>query len=196
MWVSLWYTDEGKSSGSSLSPYVNFRVSPQMQINVGPNFSTDHNDSQWFDNITDASGTHYTFGHLEQRTNSMTARVNYTATPNLTFELYAQPFVTTGEYTNLREVTAPKAASYDARFSPYPFPANAETAFKITELRTNSVVRWEYRPGSTLFVVWQHGRQGFSDKALQQSWTRDYRELFDLHPDNTFLVKLAYWLSR
>jgi hypothetical protein len=69
--------------------------------------------------------------------------------------------------------------------------------FKVTELRTNSVVRWEYLPGSTLFVVWQHGRQGPPENtSLRQRWTRDYRELFDVHPDNTFLIKLAYWLSR
>jgi hypothetical protein len=59
------------------------------------------------------------------------------------------------------------------------------------------VLRWEYRPGSTLFVVWQHGRQGPGpNDTFRQSWMRDYRRLFDLHPDNTFLVKVAYWLSR
>jgi hypothetical protein len=175
---------------------VTVNASTQLRISVGPNFSRDHNDSQWFGNFTDASGTHYTFAHLEQRTNSMTARVNFTATPDLTFEVYAQPFVTTGTYSDLREASNPSASSYDARFSPYAFPSGSQTAFKVTELRTNSVVRWEYRPGSTLFVVWQHGREGFSNQALTQSWTRDYRELFDLHPDNTFLVKVAYWLSR
>ena len=196
MWVNYWHSDEGNSTGYNLSPYVSINASTQLRISVGPNVTIGHNDAQWFDNITDASGTHYTFAHLEQRTNSMTARVNYTMTPDLTVELYAQPFVTTGTYSDLREVANPDAASYAARFQPYAFPAGAQTAFKVTELRTNSVMRWEYRPGSTLFIVWQHGREGFANTALRQSWQRDYRELFDLHPDNTFLVKLAYWLSR
>jgi len=196
-WVNYWHTDEGNSTGYNLSPYVTINASTQLRVSVGPSVTIDHNDSQWFDNIVDAGGTtHYTFAHLEQRTNSMTARVNYTMTPELTLELYAQPFVTTGTYSDLREASNPTAASYDARFTPYAFPAGSQTAFKVTELRTNSVMRWEYRPGSTLFVVWQHGREGFSNNALRQSWRRDYRELFDLHPDNTFLVKLAYWLSR
>ena len=197
-WFNLWFTDEGHSSGVNINPYVKFIVSQRLQVNVGPSFSTDHNDNQWFGNFTDAANvTHYSFAHLEQRTNSMGARVNYTATPNLTFELYGQPFVTTGTYSNIRELSAtPQAAAYDARFQPYTPPAGSDTAFKVTELRTNSVVRWEYRPGSTLFVVWQHGRQGFTNNALRQSWSQDYRELLDLHPDNTFLVKLAYWLSR
>jgi hypothetical protein len=71
-----------------------------------------------------------------------------------------------------------------------------QTAFKYTQLRTNAVVRWEYRPGSTLFVVWAHGREDDSNRNPGQSWMSDYRDLFSLHPDNTFLVKLAYWLNR
>ncbi len=57
-------------------------------------------------------------------------------------------------------------------------------------------MRWEYRPGSTLFLVWTQGRQDDRNLDGRQSWTRDYRDLFALHPDNTFLVKFAYWLNR
>ena len=58
-------------------------------------------------------------------------------------------------------------------------------------------MRWEYRPGSTLLFVWQHGREGPGpNDRFTQAWTQDYRELFSLHPDNTFLVKLAYWMNR
>jgi len=199
MWVNLWYTDEGKSHGSSLSPYVNFRPSPQTQINIGSGFSHDNNDSQWLDNFTANNGTvHYAFAHLFQRTVSMNTRVNYTVTPNLTFELYAEPFVTTGRYTNVREVSpTPDASSYDARFRAYTPPSGTSLVLKYTQLRSNSVVRWEYRPGSTLFLVWAHGRTGDpADKRLDRSWSSDYGELFSEHPDNTFLIKLAYWMNR
>ena len=198
-WVNLNYGDEGRSSGSHLSPYVNFRLSPQLQANVSTGFGRNYNDAQWFDNIVDGAGvTHFTFARLEQRTTSMSIRINYTVTPDLTFELYGQPFVAEGTYSNLREISAtPEADSYDARFQPYTPTGTPDMDFKVTELRTNSVVRWEYRPGSTLFFVWQHGRQGPPpETSMRQTWTRDYRELFDVHPDNTFLIKLAYWLSR
>jgi hypothetical protein len=69
-------------------------------------------------------------------------------------------------------------------------------AFQVTQLRTTSVLRWEYRPGSTLFVVWTHGRFDDENRNPDQSWSRDYRDLFTLHPENTFLVKVAYWLNR
>jgi hypothetical protein len=127
----------------------------------------------------------------------MSTRLNYTATPNLTFEFYGQPFVSTGTYSDVRELSAtPDAAAYDDRFVPYMPPPNKKVAFKSTQLRTNTVVRWEYRPGSTLFVVWTQGRQDDANRNPDQSWTRDYRDLFALHPDNTFLIKLAYWLNR
>ena len=199
VWLNAWFSDEGNSHGTSFDPYLNFRLSPRFQLNVSTGFGRDLNDSQWFDNIVDGSGvTHFTFAKLDQRTTSMSIRLNYTMTPDLTFELWGQPFVAYGTYSDVREISAtPDAESYDARFQPYTPTGSPNMSFKVTELRTNSVVRWEYRPGSTLFVVWQHGRQGPPDNAsLRQPWTRDYRELFDVHPDNTFLIKLAYWLSR
>lgn len=198
-WVNLSYWDEGESRGSYLSPYVNFRFSTQFQLNVGTNFGRDHNNTQWFGNFTDESGvTHYTFAHLDQRTTSMNVRLNYTMTPNLTFELYGQPFMSKGTYSDVREISStPGADSYDDRFQPYTPPADAQLRFKVTELISNTVVRWEYRPGSTLFVVWQHGRRGPGpNDRFDQPWTRDYKDLFGLHPDNTFLVKVAYWLNK
>jgi hypothetical protein len=198
MWVNMWFSDEGKSDGWSLSPYVQLRFSTQFQVSLGPNVSRDHNNTQWFGNFTDGAGlTHYSFAHLDQRTVSMSTRLNYTATPNLTFEFYGQPFVSTGTYSDFREVSStPGATKYDDRFVTYAPPADRKTTFKYTQLRTNSVVRWEYRPGSTLFVVWTQGRQDDANRNPDQSWTRDYRDLFGLHPDNTFLIKLAYWLNR
>jgi hypothetical protein len=199
MWVNMSFTDEGKTRGTHLSPYVNFRLSPELQLNVGTGFGRNHNNTQWLRNFVDASNvTHYSFAHLDQRTTSMSMRMNYTFTPNLTLELYAEPFVAEGTYSDVRELSAtPEAESYDARFQPYTPPAGTSLEFKFAALNSNSVVRWEYLPGSTLFVVWQHGRQGPGPNSqMRQAWTRDYRELFDVHPDNTFLIKVAYWLSR
>ena len=105
--------------------------------------------------------------------------------------------MSTGTYADIREVSStPGADKYDDRFVAYAPPEGTKTQFKYTQLRTNTVVRWEYRPGSTLFVVWTQGRQDDSNQNPDQSWSRDYRDLFGLHPDNTFLIKVAYWLSR
>ena len=198
MWVNLSFSDEGNSRGTSLSPYMNFRLSTNLQANLGLGVEKDRNDAQWYGNFDDDTGVrHYSFAHLDQRTVSMSLRLNYTATPDLTFEFYGAPFVSTGTYSSFREVSAtPGAEEYQDRFQPYTPPQGSETAFRFTQLRTNAVVRWEYRPGSTMFLVWTHGRQESDDGSVRQSWSRDYRDLFALHPDNTFLIKIAHWLNR
>ena len=164
----------------------------------GTRLDTASSDAQWYGNCVDGSKTaHYAFAHLRQHTISMHTRLNYTVTPELTFEFYGQPFVATGNYSNIRELSAtPPAAEYTERFRAYTAPAGASPAFTYTQLRTNAVSRWEYRPGSTLFLVWSHGREDASDQYGNQSWTRDYRDLFALHPDNTLVVKAAYLFSR
>jgi hypothetical protein len=97
----------------------------------------------------------------------------------------------------VREVSAtPNAAAYADRYQPYTPPAGTDTSFKSTALRSNTVVRWEYRPGSTLYLVWTHGRGSDTNEYSTEPWTREYRDLFRLHPDNTFLIKVAYWLNR
>ena len=198
MWVNLSFGDEGNSRSTSLSPYVNFRLASNLQANVGVDVAKDRNDAQWYGNFDDPAGVrHYSFAHLDQRTVSMSLRLNYTATPELSFEFYGAPFVSHGTYSDVRELSAtPDAASYADRFQPYIPPPGSQTSFKFTQLRTNAVVRWEYRPGSTMFLVWAHGRQDSPDGRVRQSWSRDYRDLLSVHPDNTFLIKIAHWLNR
>ena len=114
--------------------------------------------------------THYSFAHLDQTTVDMSTRINFTATPNLTLEFHGEPFVSNGTYSNVREVSAtPRADAYDGRFKAYTAPAGSQTAFRYAQLRTNAVVRWEYRPGSTMFVVWQHGRQNAGSQASESA---------------------------
>ena len=201
VFLNLTYADDGNTTAQSWSPYVNLRFSTRMQLNIGSGYSTNRTDAQWFANLTDGGTTHYTFARLDQRTVSMNVRLNYTVTPEFTLEFYGQPFTASGEYTNVREVSAtPHAEEYAQRFQSYTLPSNAPaTMFRATQLRTNTVARWEYRPGSTLFLVWAHGRDPgdqSQSQQLRQSWSRDYRDLFSLHPNNTFLVKFAYWLNR
>ena len=196
MWVNMGFWDEGKSDYYSLSPYLDFNVSTRMQASLGFNYNKSHDNTQWFGNFDDGAGNlHYTFAHLDQRTVSMNMRVNYTIRPNMTVEFYGEPFTTQGEYSDIREVVAPKAGKYDDRFAPYTPTEEVDMGFNFIQLRTNAVMRWEYRPGSTLFLVWAHGRDRGSN-LLQESWRDDYRDLFDLHPDNTFLIKVAYWLNK
>jgi hypothetical protein len=123
-------------------------------------------------------------------------RASYTVTPVLSLQLYSAPFVSRGKYSDVRELSAdPRAASYQNRFITFVPPANTSMGFDVLQLRSTSVMRWEFRPGSTLFAVWTHGRDGFDPQFRERSFKSEFDDLFALHPANTFLLKLAYWLN-
>jgi hypothetical protein len=195
-WVNYGRWDGGRSNYWNIGPSLDLRFSTRLNASVGANFDKTLDNTQWFGNFEDGATTHYTFAHLDQRTVSMNMRLNYTARPNLTVEFYGEPFATSGTYSDVREISAtPGASSYDDRFTPFTPPADADLEFSYIQLRTNTVMRWEYRPGSTLFLVWAHGRDRGRDLQTG-NWREDYRDLFDLQPDNTFLIKVAYWLNK
>jgi hypothetical protein len=112
--------------------------------------------------------------------------------PRLSLQIYAQPFVSAGDYSNFKELADGRAKSYGDRFAPYDYQSNPD--FNYRSFRTTNVLRWEYRPGSTLFVVWQQGREATLDYGTFDAH-RDIGGVFDAPATNVFLVKWAYWLN-
>ena len=155
--------DEGRSRYFNYNTGADVRPSSAIQMSLGMNVTHSVDDGQFYGNFTDAGGTHYSFAHLDQRTFSFNTRASYTMSPTLTLQLYAEPFVTKGSYTDVRELSStPRAKVYTQRFQPFTPPAPAATGFNFKQLRSNTVMRWEYRPGSTMFAVWTHGREDFA----------------------------------
>ncbi|HET9682475.1 MAG TPA: DUF5916 domain-containing protein [Gemmatimonadaceae bacterium] len=195
--VYMQRSDEGRSNSYDVNPDIQFLPLPQLQLDLIADWSLNHDDAQWLGNFKDAVGvTHYSFARLKQETRSLGVRASYAMTPSLSFQLYAAPFVSRGSYTNVRELSAtPRAPEYADRFVAYAPPSGTSMGFDVLQLRSNSVLRWEFRPGSTLFAVWTHGRDGFDGRYLDRPWRDEYDGLFSLHPINTVLVKLAYLLE-
>ena len=176
-------------------------------------------------------GNRYVFSFIRTRTVSLDTRVNWTFRPDVTLQLFAQPFFASGDYTSFREFAAPRTvkkldygrdvgtickvrgengggARYEfnptesvscsltgaarATALPYGF---SDPNFSFRSLRGTAVVRWEYRPGSTLFFVWTQQRSGDAG-AGDFDFHRDYNALFRDRPDNVFLVKVTYWIGR
>ena len=188
--------DHGVSGYIEVSPEVQLRPLPQLQVDLSASWQQLEDDAQWLDNFSEGGITHYAFARLEQETRSLGVRVSYTLSTTLSFQLYAAPFLSTGQFTNVRELSAtPRAEKYAERYVPYTPPAGTPMGFNVAELRSNSVLRWEFQPGSTVFAVWQHGREGRQSRFRDQSWNAEYRDLFSLHPANTFLIKVAYLLD-
>lgn len=121
-------------------------------------------------------------------------RMNWTATPALSFQFYGQPFISTGSYSEWRQLNQPRAPNYDDRFRPYGGGARPN-GFNVKQFNSNAVMRWEYRPASTLFLVWQQGRNQDDLNRGSFDGQRDVRDLFASPPQNTLLVKLSYWFN-
>ena len=188
--------DYGKSTLWRVRPYVTVRARSNLSWEIGTRYQRNRNDTQWFVNqgVIGSDTTHYLFAHVDQELLSFTTRLNYTATTALSLQLYAEPFLTTGRYFNVRELAAPRSASYDARYRPFPL-ATDNASFNIKELHASAVARWEYRPGSTVFLVWTQGREQDDRNPGSFVPTRDFRDLFAARPDNTFLIKASYWMN-
>ncbi len=187
--------DRGDCWNFNAGPRVQFRGSSRMQGSVSVSSGRRRTDWQWVRNFgaPGADGTAYTFASLDQHTHSLTARFDVTASPTISLQVYAQPFITTGKFSNWRELDDPRAASYESRFRPY---TGDPGGFNVKQFRSNVVGRWEYRPGSVLFFVWQQGREqnGIDNGTFDLS--RDVGNLFREAPDNTFLLKASYWFGR
>jgi Domain of unknown function (DUF5916)/Carbohydrate family 9 binding domain-like len=178
---------EGSRSWN-VNPSILWRPSSFLSVDTGISVNGTTENQQWIEN----TDTRYVFGTLQQRTVSMTARVNYTVTPNLSIQLYAQPFVSAGDYSGFKHLVDGRARDVRDRFAFFDYLENPD--FNYRSFRTTNVLRWEYRPGSTLFVVWQQGRENTLDYGTFR-FGRDMGGVFDAPAYNVFLVKWAYWLN-
>jgi hypothetical protein len=201
-WYGGWKGDEGRSWDAWANPGLGFRVSSRFSTSFGLNYERNANDKQFYASYgaVGSDTTHYSFARLDQTTIGMNTRVNFTATPNLSFQFYGEPFVSNGRYSDWKEIASPRATSYADRFKPFRSGLGIFDGFNYRQFRSNAVVRYEYRPGSTLFVVWQQGRSRYlvpGDDGYMDNYSarRDYDSAFRDHPNNTFLVKWSYWMN-
>lgn len=189
---SFWNNDFEGSRIIDLSPTVTIRPTTALSLDVGGRWSSNKDDAQWIEKLERDSRTYYVFGRLKQTTVAMTWRVNYTMTPNLSLQLYAEPFVSSGHYEHYKELVNGRAERYADRYATFAYGDNAD--FNHLSFRTTNVLRWEFKPGSTLFVVWQQGRQDDGDRG-DFRFGRDFRDVFSTPSTNTVLIKLAYWFN-
>ena len=182
-------SSDGHGSGfRDLSPFITWRPTSFLMVNGGLSFSRNRDEQQWIEQ----AGDHFVFGRLNQKTAAVRMRVNYTVTPALSIQLYAEPFVSAGDYLSFRELSDGRAKDYALRYTAFAYDGNPD--FNYRSFRTTNVLRWEYRPGSTLFVVWQQGREDVLDRGTF-SFRKDLGGVFDAPARNVFLVKWAYWMN-
>lgn len=168
------------------------RPSSSIKFTLSANYSRILDHQQWVANVADSRtvyGYHYVFSDIDQVRVSATLRMDWGITPQLSLQAYFQPFIAVGDYSNYKELARPR--SYD--FEPYPFDA-FNPDFNYKSLKGNIVLRWEYLPGSILYLVWTQDRANF-DRPGEFSFSRDLRSLFNEEGDNIFFIKVSCLLS-
>ena len=214
---------EGRSDGFNVGGDVTVKPASNVSVSFGPSFRHDWTPIQYVTAVEDAAaasfyGTRYVFADLDRHTVSLNTRLNVTFSPTMSLELFAQPYLVAGRYSEFKEYDAPRSLDRsvygtdvgtldvvhddgDRSYVIDPDGAGPAATFTLRDpdfnfrsLRGNAVFRWEYTPGSTLYLVWTQDR---SDRAAFGDFDvgRDGRALFRAPSDNIFLLKVNYWIG-
>ena len=210
----------GTDGGSyGVRPGVTVRPSNNADLYLGPSFSWRRNPLQYVATREAGGEDRWLLGTVEQTTVAMTARLNYTFSPRLSLQLYAQPFISAGDYTGFKVVADADAASFTDRVRvldgaaltsagtegdrSYTADMDGDGAgdfafgdpsFNFKQLRSNVVLRWEYRPGSAVFLVWSQGRTDFARDGRFR-FDDDVSRLWRADGTNVLMLKVSYWLG-
>jgi hypothetical protein len=234
-----WWIDAGLNSDSRESWIINTEVyaadyqtgdhdvtysinvqwipKPNVSFTFGPSYEQSNWDAQWVGNFVDPAaantfGGRYVFATLRQKTLSANIHLDWTFTPRLSLQFYAQPLISAGSYRNYKELAKP--SSYDFNFygkdgstipeydgtyevdpggqgAPFTF---SDPDFNFKSLRGDALLRWECIPGSTLYLVWTQNRTDSQFPGFMEI-NRDLKSLISARPENIFLVKFTYWFN-
>jgi hypothetical protein len=199
---------------------ITIKPVPSLSVEVGPVLTHGLTTNQYVRAVTDPVvtemyGRRYVFGALDQTELSMDTRVNLMLNPRMSLQAYLQPLLSVGRYAGFKEAVRPRTDQY-ARYgvdrgaiafdqaagaylvapgdggAPF-FIQNPD--FNYTSLRVNAVYRWEFRPGSTLYVVWTQQREDETTEG-RFAFNQDLSRMLRAPGDNVFMVKMSYWFSR
>jgi hypothetical protein len=198
--------------GGGVTVGATIQAMSNLDVFVGPAWSARTDPLQYVAEADDTAGhPHYVFATIHQTTATMTARVNWTFSPHLSLQAYAQPFIAAGRYSDLKDVNNPHAERFADRFhvlqgndyaisdgtvfvnygGMYSFD---RPDFDLRQLRSTVVLRWEYRPGSTVFAIWSHGQTSTADDGRFQLG-HDLSGLLKADEENLVMIKANYWIG-
>jgi hypothetical protein len=212
-------TDASGRRGHAVSGEIDWRPLPQARIRIGPSIESGQTTDQYVQAIPDplataTSGVRYVFANVRQREARLDTRVNWTFSPWLSLQLFLQPFASAGAFSAYKEFTTPRAFAFaeygtdrgtrratsgglevdpDGSGPARPFLIPSQD-FTVRALRGNAVLRWEYTPGSSLFLVWtQQHEQAFGDARF--AMPSQIGRAFADPARHVFLVKVSRWIG-
>jgi hypothetical protein len=192
---------------------MTFRPINTLSLTLFPSYSTSRQDLQYVTQQDMNTDPRYIFGKIDQKVLSMSLRINYNITPDLTIQYWGQPFSASGDYSEFKRITNPKADRFQDRYhiytdqqisladENYEIDENLDGTtdysfsnpdFTIDEWLSNLVVRWEFMPGSTAYLVWSQTRNYYMQDGQFHLW-ENMNDLFTANkPTNVFLLKFSY----
>ena len=190
----------------SVGGYVEWKPMDRLSLQVSPNLEKNRTAAQFIGTLDDPAagatfGREYVFAGLNQTTLSSSVRMNWIFSPRLSLEVYAQPLISSVDYGDLKALAAPRTYDFVPTdgVGPDPDGVGPEAPASVTandftfaSLRGNAVLRWEYLPGSTFYLVWTQSRAA-SDDIGSFGFRRALTQIGDAQADNIFLVKFSYW---
>jgi hypothetical protein len=198
------FRDTAINHSTHVNLSTHWSQSSALNHEIGVGFTYRKDDTQYLEtvNLNDRpggqgiGGLSYVFGKIDQRTLDITLRSNILFSRKTSLEIYAQPFITVGDYSQARELAVPD--TYD--LIPYREAGYnvAASDFSFTAVNLNLVYRWEYRPGSALYLVWTHSRSQYDERGSEPGTFQnrvDTSHLFRNEPENILLAKVSYWFA-
>ena len=186
-----------------------YRPIDAIKITLTPGYQSGYNDMQY---VTTVAGK-YIMARIDQKMFRSSFRFEYYPRPNMSVQYYGQPFIFSGKYSQYKRLANPMASDYNERIHTYSTSElrttenNTYTAFengnntsavtfdnpdfKDFAFLSNLVFRWEYIPGSTIYLVWSQNRSD-SDKLAQFNMEKDFSNIYKVYPHDVFMVKLSY----
>ena len=216
------YGNDGNQDARLLRGYwagLTYRPTNALTVSLNPQLERWRSEMQYVDTLAFGEQDRFVFGRIDQSTVSLTLRLDFAITPNLTIQYYGAPFVSSGTYDAIKRITDPQADAYHDRFARYDadqihldrdagvYEVDEDRDgtvdysfdrpdFDFRDFNSTLVVRWEYSPGSQVYVVWSQAR---NDELLRPGplrLGREYGSLFDAPAHNVFLIKFSRWFSR
>ena len=209
--------DDKLSEINGIYSGLNIKLTNTLALNTNVSYSENRDNFQYVKTIDFDDDKSYLLARLDQKTLGLTVRLDYSITPELTIQYYGNPYFSNGIYSKFKKITNPNSKEYDNMYSvfegdyfqlnktdnKYSFDETRDNMmdysidnpdFNFREFRSNLVARWEYKSGSTIYLVWTHGRSEY-ENITNNSINDNVNGLFDIFPNNVFLVKFNYWYS-
>ncbi len=195
--------------GINYGGQITYRPFDKFNMSIDAGYGDSRDLLQYFNEITFLKD-YYLFSSIDQKTFNLTFRFELNFTPNLTLQYYGAPFISSADFYDYKIITNPRAANFSDRYkllgsdvfnrnnfsidfdkNGTPDYAFSNPNFNFQQFRSNLVLRWEYIPGSVLFVVWSHEQSAIEGTSLFNVGS-DLKNLFKIFPTDVLLMKLQY----